>query len=182
MPLSISEEQTDRLIARIQAGELDGAILATGHAADGLAETALFDEPLWVALPAAHPLAAEERIDPAQIDPAELLLLTDGHCLREQALEFCSRALDSRRGQSDLRASSLETLRNLVEAGYGITVLPELALANVRPGGRLAVRPFRAAGVCRRIRLVYRAHSPRRAALAALARVLREALPAAVRP
>jgi LysR family hydrogen peroxide-inducible transcriptional activator len=183
MPLAISEEQTERLLARVHAGELDAAILATEHPDEGLATNELFDEPLWLALPADHALAAQERIDPAQIDPAELLLLTDGHCLRDQTLDLCSRSIDSRRGKSDLRATSLETLRNLVEAGYGVTVLPELALGTARAmGARIVVRPFRDTGVCRRIRLVYRPHSPRRAALSALAGVLCAAIPEPLRP
>jgi LysR family hydrogen peroxide-inducible transcriptional activator len=181
MPLSISEEQTERLLARVHAGELDAAILATDHPDEGLATIELFDEPLWLAVPANHALARHERIDPADIDPAELLLLTDGHCLRDQALEFCSRSHDSRRGKSDLRATSLETLRNLVEAGYGVTVIPELALGESR-GARVATRPFRDTGACRHIRLVYRPHSPRRTALTALAEVLCAALPERVTP
>jgi LysR family hydrogen peroxide-inducible transcriptional activator len=178
MPLAISEEQTVRLIARIHAGELDAAILATDHPAEDLATIELFDEPLWLALPANHALARHAYIDAEQIDPAELLLLTDGHCLRDQALDLCSRSQDSRRGKSDLRATSLETLRNLVEAGYGVTVLPELALGNASSAnGRVVTRPFRDTAVHRRIRLVYRPHSPRRTALNALAAVLCAALP-----
>jgi LysR family hydrogen peroxide-inducible transcriptional activator len=182
MPLAISEEQTVRLIARVHAGELDAAILATDHPAEDLATIELFDEPLWLALPVNHPLARHDRIDPEQIDPAELLLLTDGHCLRDQALDLCSRSQDSRRGKSDLRATSLETLRNLVEAGYGVTVLPEMALGNARAANSgLVVRPFRDAAVHRRIRFMYRPHSPRRTALSALAEVLRAALPGPLR-
>ena len=183
MPLAISEEQTERLVLRIHAGEIDAAILATDHGGENLTSTVLFDEPLWLAMPATHALAAHECVDAAQVDPEELLLLTDGHCLRDQALEFCARALDSRRGKSDLRASSLETLRNLVAAGYGVTVLPELALGGApRASAATVVRPFRDAGVRRRIRLVYRPHAPRRAALGALAAVVRETLPAHLRP
>jgi LysR family hydrogen peroxide-inducible transcriptional activator len=79
-----------------------------------------------------------------------------------------------------LRASSLETLRNLAEAGYGVTVLPELALGGAaRASAGTVVRPFRDPGLRRRVRLVYRPHAPRSAALAAL---VREALPAHLRP
>jgi LysR family hydrogen peroxide-inducible transcriptional activator len=183
MPLAITEALTERLVAALQAGELDAAILATDHAHDGLTSVALFDEPLWLVVPAAHPLAARRTIDPQAIDPAELLLLTDGHCLRDQALAFCSQALDSRRGKSDVRATSLETLRNLVTAGYGITVLPELALGEAAlPGGPLVTRPFAGPGAYRRIRLVSRPAAPRRAALDALLAAVRESLPEPVRP
>jgi LysR family hydrogen peroxide-inducible transcriptional activator len=183
MPLTITEALTERLVAALQAGELDAAIVATDHSADGLTTTDVFDEPLWVVVPAAHPLARANAIDAAGLDPAELLLLTDGHCLRDQALAFCSQALDSRRGRSDVRATSLETLRNLVAAGYGVTVLPELALGNAAAGdGPVTARPLRGAGAFRRIRLISRPAAPRRAALEAVLAAIHAALPPAVTP
>ena len=178
MPLAITEGLTERLVAGLHAGDLDAAIVATDHTGDGLASLALFDEPLWVLVSGGHPLAARAAIAPDDIDPAELLLLTDGHCLRDQALTLCTQAFDSRRGKSDVRATSLETLRNLVGAGYGVTVLPELALGNARlPGGPSVARPLHGSGAFRRIRLVSRPAAPRRAALAALQAAIRAALP-----
>lgn len=183
MPLAITEALTDQLVAGLQAGDLDAVIVATSHSGDGLATVEAFDEPLWVVVPAAHPLAERSAIDPADIDPAELLLLTDGHCLRDQALTFCSQAFDSRHGRSDVRATSLETLRNLVAAGYGVTVLPELALGNAAaPGGPIVARPLRGAGAFRRIRLISRPAAPRRAALGEVLAAIGACLPAPVAP
>jgi LysR family hydrogen peroxide-inducible transcriptional activator len=176
MPLAVAEEPTDRLLRRLDDGELDVAILATSPPGDDLAETPLFEEPLFAAIPACHPKAAYERIETHDLDGETLLLLADGHCLREQALALCSgRSIDP--AGSDLRASSLETLLNLVEAGYGITVVPALAKeVQARDSARLVTRPFAGAGASRAVRLVYRPNTPRRLAALRFAEVVRTAI------
>lgn len=182
MPLTVVEEQTDVLIARLGAGEIDAALLATPLSAESLAEVPLFDEPLLLALPAAHPLAAKTAVDAADLEGAHVLVLAGGHCLREQTLALCSRAQAALSTGSDLRASNLETLLNLVEAGYGVTVIPALALEASRlRGGRLATRPFSGDAVVRRVRLVYRRSAPRLKGFAALATAIRAALPRSAR-
>jgi LysR family hydrogen peroxide-inducible transcriptional activator len=180
MPLTVVEEQTDRLIAKLTSGEIEAAIVATDHTSETITEVVLFDEPLYVALPAAHPLAKQDAIAAADLAGLPLLLLTDGHCLRDQALAVCANAAVN--GADDLRASSLETLINLVDAGYGATILPELVLAGHRlEHERITTRPFAGARVTRRVRLAYRAHAPRRAAFTALAEAIRAGIPPALR-
>lgn len=180
MPLAIAEEPTDRLLRRLDDGELDVAILATAPPVGDLAETLLFDEPLLAAIPAGHPKAAFASIDTHDLDGETLLLLADGHCLRDQALALCTgRIVDP--ASSDLRASSLETLLNLVEAGYGITVVPALANdVHGRDPARLVTRPFAGAGASRAIRLVYRPNTPRRLAAVRFAELVRAATTVAV--
>ena len=178
MPLTVVEEQTDLLTARVAAGEIEAAVLATVPAVAGLIDMPLFDEPLVLALPATHALAAKESVSKSDLDLAEVLLLADGHCLREQTLELCSRTQGALSTGSDLRATNLETLLNLVEAGYGVTVLPALALdASRMKSGRLVTRPFSGGNVARRIRLVYRRFTPRVKAFDALAEAIRAAVP-----
>ena len=181
LPLAIVEEPTALLVAGVVAGDLDAAIVATTHAAEGLSEIPIFDEPLWLAVPHDHPLAKRENVAIADIDARKLLLLTDGHCLREQTLELCSAA---QRAATDreLRASNLETLLNLVEAGYGMTVVPALARHGPRfTSGSLVALRFASPSPTRRIRLVHRANAPRSAALNVLADEARAAAPPDVR-
>jgi LysR family hydrogen peroxide-inducible transcriptional activator len=170
--LSVVEDQTGSLIERLRAGTLDAAMLATAIDDDHLAATPLFDEPLWLALPAQHPLAARGSIRAAEIDASTLLLLSEGHCLRDQALALCKDPTLGAKAPGDFRAASLETILNLVEAGHGLTLVPELALKSARRhDAGLAVRPFVDAGAHRRISLVHRRSTPRRLLLAELANI-----------
>ncbi len=180
LPLAIVEEPTALLVSAVLGGELDAAIVATTHVAEGLSEIPIFDEPLWLVIPQGHALAKNENVALADIDAKSLLLLTDGHCLREQTLELCSAAQRAATDR-DLRASSLETLLNLVEAGYGMTVVPALARHGPRfANGSLVALPFRPPSPIRRIRLVHRANAPRGSALKLLADEARAAAPADV--
>ncbi len=176
MPLAVAEEPTDRLLRRLDDGELDVALLATAPPGSDLAEIVLFDEPLWVALPAGHAKASLATLAAADLEGERLLLLADGHCLRDQALAICS-GRPAPASASDLRATSLETLLNLVGAGYGVTIVPALAHeAALRAPGRIVTRRFTDPGATRTIRLVYRAHAPRRLAAVRLAAAIRTAM------
>jgi LysR family hydrogen peroxide-inducible transcriptional activator len=178
MPLTIVEEQTEVLTARVAAGEIEAALLATAPGGDGLVEVPLFDEPLVLAIPAAHALAKKVSVEAQDLNVDNVLILAGGNCLREQTLALCNRAQAALSTGSDLRATNLETLLNLVEAGYGVTVLPALALEASRiKSGRLVTRPFRTENVRRRVRLVYRRFAPRQQGFAALAETIRAALP-----
>jgi LysR family hydrogen peroxide-inducible transcriptional activator len=178
MPLRVVEEQTEVLERRLAAGEIDVALLATMPERDGLVDVALFDEPLLLAMPAQHPLARKRTVDAKDVDGAGMLLLAGGNCLREQTLALCTRAQAALASGSDLRATNLETLLNLVEAGYGVTVLPGLALEASRLlGGALVARPFTDNGVVRRVRLVHRRFAPRSRAFEALAAAIAAGLP-----
>ncbi len=182
LPLAIVEEPTALLVAGVQRGELDAAIVATTHAAEGLHEIPIFDEPLWLVVRHGHPFAGRDTVSIPEIDARELLLLTDGHCLREQTLELCN-AVQREAATRDLRASNLETLLNLVEAGYGMTVIPALARHGPRfSSGSLVPIRFAAPTPTRRIRLVHRPSAPRGAALTVLADAARNDAPPDVTP
>jgi LysR family transcriptional regulator, hydrogen peroxide-inducible genes activator len=133
--LMLYEYQTEPLLKRLRDGEIDAGIFALpdhrgaeahGPEMHGLETRALYEEAFTVALPNHHPLTAKTSIKVQDLKGQTLLLLEDGHCLRDQALEVCSR-VDVKEAE-DFRATSLETLRQMVVAGLGITLLPELAV------------------------------------------------------
>src|SRR6185436_15942536 len=117
------EYQTDTMLEKLHSGEIDVGILALPVTMDGLDSQALYKEPFTVAMPSHHKLAGKSSIKVEDLSHETLLLLEDGHCLRDQALDVCS-GTDVHEKQ-DFRATSLETLRQMVAAGVGITLLPE---------------------------------------------------------
>ena len=162
------EDQTASLLDRLRAHELDAALLATGGPGDepDLASRPLFAEPFVAALPPEHRLAARDVV--AEEDLAEdILVLSEGHCLRDQALAACGRS--GARG-GPLRAASLSTLLNMVAAGYGTTLIPGLAAGAAEDAG-IVLRPL-AARAGRTIRIFWRARFPRRAAVDAVGEVI----------
>lgn len=181
-PLVLVEDTTGHIVPQVIEGKLDAAILATNEDAQELVSIDLYDEPFFVAMPSNHPLVARKEIRFSDIDPKTLLLLTDGHCLREQALELCSHPQVGGGVMADMRATSLETLIHLTAAGQGVTLLPQLAIECGRANtDRLATRPLAGDLAFRRVRLVHRRRSPRAKALIELARIIRMSLPAGVR-
>jgi LysR family hydrogen peroxide-inducible transcriptional activator len=167
LKLLLFEHQTAVLLERLQAGAIDLGILALPVALDGLESRVLFDEPFSVALSPGHPLAEKKALRPADLDGATLLLLEDGHCLRDQALEVCARVNVHESG--DYRATSLETLRQMVAAGHGITLLPEMALHGPYDDARnLIVRPFAKPVPRRQVGAVWRRSSTRLPAIEAV--------------
>lgn len=174
--LTVHETLTMHLLDELERGRLDAALLALPVRGSGWMQTALFDEPFWLLVPAAHPLATRSRIAESDLREHPVLLLADGHCLREQALPLCghrgSSALD------DFSATSLETLRHLVAAGVGVTLLPGLAVPALATVPAVVVRPFRAPQPSRRIGLVWRRGDPRTAGLQRLGAFIQAHLPA----
>lgn len=126
LELLLVEEKTEEILKRLREGKLDTAILALPIHDDTLHEEFLFEEPFLLAVPKAHPLAARHTLKFADLKNQNLLLLEDGHCLRDQALEVCH--LAGAGEKSGFRATSLETLRQMVAAEVGITLLPTLAV------------------------------------------------------
>lgn len=174
---AIVEEQTALLLERLRAGTIDAAMIATRVDDERLALVPLFDEPLLVALSANHPLAARRAIDPSEIDPSSLLLLSEGHCLRDQALEFCSEPSLGKSLSGDFRAASLDTVLHLVEAGLGVTLVPETYVTTQRRSdSRIAFRPLATKSASRPIGLACRRSSARRVALNEVARISRTVL------
>jgi LysR family hydrogen peroxide-inducible transcriptional activator len=148
-------------------------VLALPVELDGLHAEPLYDEPFVVAMPTAHPLAERKQLRAEDLRGATLLLLEEGHCLRDQALEVCSRV--PVREKQDFRGTSLETLRQMVAADAGITLLPELATRGAYAQSRgVVIRPFAKPVPARRIGAIWRKSSPRGAALAAVAEVIAE--------
>ncbi|WP_027285804.1 LysR substrate-binding domain-containing protein [Rubritepida flocculans] len=160
------EDQTAALLERLRAHELDAALLATEAEGPELLSRPLFEEPFFAALSPEHPLAQRERIAEEEL-AADMLVLADGHCLRDQALAACGRA--GALG-GPLRAASLSTLLNMVAAGYGTTLIPALAAGAAQDAG-LVLRPL-AARTARKVRIVWRAQFPRRAAVEAVGEVI----------
>ena len=170
--LMLYEYQTEPLLKRLRDGEIDLGIMALLPALqDGLESRALYEEAFTVALPNHHPLAAKSSIKLQDLKGETLLLLEDGHCLRDQALEVCSR-VDVREAE-DFRATSLETLRQMVVAGLGITLLPELAVETPFGSQRgLTIRQFAKPAPTRTVGAVWRKSSTREAAIAAVCGVV----------
>lgn len=179
LELLLVEEKTEVLLARLRDGKVDATVLALPVDAEALEHTPLFEEPFVLAVPADHALA--RRRGPLPLDAlhdAHLLLLEDGHCLRAQALDVCH--LAGATEKAGFRATSLETLRQMVAAGVGITLLPVLAVRPpVAPLATLKLLPFATPAPRRAIALFWRKSSARAPMLEALAGVLRD-LPSAL--
>jgi LysR family transcriptional regulator, hydrogen peroxide-inducible genes activator len=171
LELHLYEHQTVPMLEKLHAGELDLGILALPVALDGLEARELYREPFTVALPDGHALAGRAALRVADLKGERLLLLEDGHCLRDQALEVCSKV--GVREQQDFRATSLETLRQMVAAGAGVTLLPELAGRGAYRNARgVALRPFAKPAPVRHIGAVWRKSTARRAAIEALCKLI----------
>jgi LysR family hydrogen peroxide-inducible transcriptional activator len=173
LELMLHEHQTEPMLERLRAGDIDMGVLALPVELDGLHAEPLYDEPFVVAMPTAHPLAERKQLRAEDLRGATLLLLEEGHCLRDQALEVCSRIPISEK--QDFRGTSLETLRQMVAADAGITLLPEFATRGSYAQSKgVAIRPFSKPVPVRHIGAVWRKSSPRGAALAAVAEVIAE--------
>lgn len=173
--MTYREDITERLCESLLSGELDVALLATPPDEDSLAAMALYSEPFWLVFPHNHKLRFLEQASMDDVNDDDVLLLTEGHCFRDQALSICS---PSRRRRQSLRATSLETLINLVASGQGVTLVPALAMR----GGwtsdlGLMSHKLTDIGAARKIYLTYRKRFPRMEVVKALAALIRQGLP-----
>ena len=169
--LMLYEHQTEALLKRLRDGEIDLGILALPIAQEGLESRTLYEEAFTLAVPNQHPLSAKTTVKLQDLKGQTLLLLEDGHCLRDQALEVCSR-IDVKEAE-DFRATSLETLRQMVIAGLGVTLLPETAVESPFGSQRgLCIRHFAKPAPSRTVGAVWRKTSTRSAAIAAVCDVL----------
>ena len=181
--LILSEEITETLLKRLRDHEIDAALLATPVQEPDLAAIPLFDEPFWLAHLRDHWLYDKDDITQQDLERIELLLLSDGHCLTHQVMEVCQLADRPQQGEmADLRAASLETLLQLVGAGFGCTLVPALAVRGswMTDSGIIA-RPLDLPDAFRRVQLVFPTSYPRRAALEAFGKIILENLPNTVR-
>ena len=167
LKLLLYEYQTQPLLEKLRAGDIDLGILALPVPLDGLEARPLYLESFTLAVPTNSPLAKRANIKVDDLNGETLLLLEDGHCLRDQALDVCSR-IDVKESE-DYRATSLETLRQMVAAGLGITLLPELATRGPFGSGHgLAVKQFARPVPSRSVGAVWRKSTARTAAITAV--------------
>ena len=124
--LQLAEEKTEDILRMLRHGQLDAGILALPVSGEGMEIEVLFEEPFVLAVPEGHPLAGRSKVSMRDLRGAELLLLEEGHCLRDHALEVC--ALADAHERVDFHATSMETLRQMVAADVGITLMPLLAV------------------------------------------------------
>ncbi len=182
--LLLREDTTDNLLKQLAAYEVDVLLLALPGEVHGLGSLPLFDEPFWLACPTGHRLAARPEVSERDLTGEKLLLLEEGHCLRDQALAVCGER-DHAEGAmaDDVRATSLETICEMVAAGLGCTLLPALAVPRLAaPDTGVEVRPLRAPKAYRRVGLMWRRSFPRRGDLVAFGNFVRSQLPPGVRP
>lgn len=169
------EDKTVVLVSALAAGEIDAALLAFDSSMSELAHEVIAIDPFLLAVPHGHPLAGGSGpVTNLELRRDDVLLLDDGHCFRAQALEVCSLA---RAHASELRATSLSTLVQMVAGGAGITLLPALSAQTEARAGDLATRPIASASACRTIALVWRRRSPLDGALREIASVIRASYP-----
>ena len=178
MPLLLQENMTQRLLELLRQGEIDCAIVALPLPEVGLTVRPLYDEPFVVSVPSQHPLAQKEQIEAAELKNETMLLLGTGHCFRDQVLGVCpelARFSAASEGiQRTFEGSSLETIRHMVAAGIGVTVLPASAIAtNSAESQYLTYVPFSRPIPDRRIVLAWRKSFPRINAIDALTQAIR---------
>lgn len=173
LQLVLREDKTESLLSAVRQGDLDVAVLALPVAGDDLAEAALFDEPFVLAAPPGHPLAQPRPVDAAELAGHALLLMAEGHCFRDHALEVCHAV--GAGADPNVVATSLTTLMLMVQGGLGATLLPASALTALPAGGAFVLRAFAAEpGPRRAVGLRWRPTSPRTDAFRALGRAMRE--------
>jgi LysR family transcriptional regulator, hydrogen peroxide-inducible genes activator len=178
LELLLVEEKSDVLLARVRDGRLDAALLALPLHDDQLHAEFLFEEPFLLAVPERHPLAKQSSLTLKDLADQRLLLLEDGHCLRDQALDVCQLAGSGEK--TGFQATSLETLRQMVAANVGVTLLPTLAIKPpVARSDSIHLLRFADATPSRRIAMVWRRSSAMGDFLARVAAVFK-ALPEAL--
>lgn len=169
--LILVEEKTEQLLQQLRSGQMDCALLAMPIYEDFLESRALFDDEFLLAVADSHPLATRSQIQAEDLPGEHLLLLDEGHCLRGHALQICQTVGADE--EQDVRATSLETLRQMVHAGTGVTFMPRIAIRD-EPGVRYL--PFAAPAPLRTIGLVWRKTSARGALIERLIGLIGDAV------
>jgi len=178
LKLYLREEQTARLVDRLEAGQLDAAVLALPVPLADVESEDIAVDPFYVVCPPGHRLASLPVVRPCDMATEDLLLLEDGHCLREHALAACHLE-GARRNTAAFQGTSLHTLVQMAANGLGVTLVPEMAIASgLAAGLDLHVAPLAGEEPGRRIALVWRRASGRKETFRQLATILREALEA----
>lgn len=175
LKLYLREDQTERLLEALRVRQLDAAIIALPWEANGIETLDLFDDEFLLVAPTGHSLMHSDELASNDLADEDVLLLEDGHCLRDHALSVCR--LPARRGGADVTATSLPTLVHMVAGGLGVSLLPKLAIdAGVTSGADVELRPFNTPMIGRRIGIAWRTGSPRAAEAQMIGEVVRAAL------
>jgi LysR family hydrogen peroxide-inducible transcriptional activator len=177
--LELRETQTRQLVEDIKSGALDAAMLALPVGEPDIDTIALFEDLFLLAVPASDPRSEATRVAAIDIDQSRLILLEDGHCLRDQALAFCATAARVRSGAGGgtvFGASSLNTVMQMVAGGYGVTLIPQIAADVERRDDRVKFLRLENPQPGRSIGLAFRRTSPRKTDFAALGEVVRESV------
>ena len=172
--LEVRETQTANLLEELSRGALDAVMLALPAEGGDVETIALFSDRFLLAVPAADPLPARGRVGVGDVDQSRLILLEEGHCLRDQALAFCA----SRGGErpAGLGATSLATVMQMVANGYGVTLVPEVAVDAELHDARVKLLRFAEPEPARSIGLAWRRTSPRRADFKAIGKIVQETI------
>ncbi|SRX95165.1 LysR family transcriptional regulator [Mycobacterium leprae TN] [Mycobacterium shimoidei] len=173
LTLRVIEDQTERLLAALREGSLDAALIALPAEAGGISEIPIYEEDFVLALPPGHPLSGKQRVPPTALAQLPLLLLDEGHCLRDQALDVCRKA-GVRAELANTRAASLATAVQCVTGGLGVTLIPQSAVPVEAARSRLGLAQFANPRPGRRIGLVYRSSSGREAPYRRMAEIIGE--------
>jgi len=166
LTLLIEEDYTKNLTVKLKSGEIDIAIMAYPFEENGISTEVLYKEPFTVALPKGHALAKKKKLNPQDLVEDTMLLLRTGNCFRDQVLQLCPSCIVPREEQHDiqksLESSSIETIRQMVAAGVGITILPSLSIEDVTGlNNMLEFRPFNKPVPYREVIIAYRKSYPR---------------------
>jgi LysR family transcriptional regulator, hydrogen peroxide-inducible genes activator len=172
--LEIRETQTNTLLRELVGGDLDAVLLAMPAESADVETLSLFDDSFLLALPTAFPLPAQGRVAVKDVDQRRLILLEEGHCLRDQTLAFCGTA--NRETPTSLAATSLTTVMQMVAHGYGVTLLPEVAAGVEVRDSRVRLLRFAEPEPARTIGLAWRRTSPRKRDVVALGEVITQTL------
>lgn len=169
------EAKTEDCLKELQEGKLDAAIMALPVAETHFHCQPLFKEDFLLAVPKAHRLSKKKSIKLSDLDDETILLLEEGHCLRDQALDICSN--NNIHEKVGFRATSLETLRHMVAVGSGITLLPQLAVTtNPENNKSLSITPFQSPTPKRELAMIWRKHTARKACSEAIADLIQQTI------
>lgn len=170
--LFLREDQTARLLDDLRARRLDAALIALPYEANGIETVAVFEDEFLLAAPKGHPLGKEGALQPEDLAPHDVLLLEDGHCLRDHALSVCK--MPSIRDGAEVSATSLHTLIQMVAGGLGVSLIPRIAYeAGIGSGLDVDIRPFSPPAIGRSIGVAWRTGSSREEDARLIARELK---------
>ncbi|MCV7413264.1 LysR family transcriptional regulator [Mycobacterium florentinum] len=175
LTLRVIEDQTERLLTALRGGSLDAALIALPADVAGITQVPIYEEDFLLAVPPGHPLSGKRRVPASTLADLPLLLLDEGHCLRDQALDVCQKA-GVRAELADTRAASLATAVQCVTGGLGVTLIPQSAAPVEAARSQLGLAQFATPRPGRRIGLVFRSSSGRDESYRRLAAIIGESV------